>query len=76
MTTPSPLEVTQLLLAWSNGEAALEKLTPVVYAEPAGSSVRAGRALNEQDRIETPIVIMVNETPARRAMRIDPRWRR
>jgi RNA polymerase sigma factor (TIGR02999 family) len=34
MTTPSPLEVTQLLLAWSNGDqAALDKLAPIVYAE-------------------------------------------
>jgi RNA polymerase sigma factor (TIGR02999 family) len=32
--TPSPDEVTQLLLDWSNGsEAALERLTPLVYAE-------------------------------------------
>ena len=34
MTTPAPNEVTQLLLAWSDGEeAALEKLTPLVYGE-------------------------------------------
>ena len=32
--TPSPDEVTQLLLDWSNGsEAALERLTPLVYEE-------------------------------------------
>ena len=32
--TPSPDEVTQLLLDWSTGnEAALERLTPLVYAE-------------------------------------------
>jgi RNA polymerase sigma-70 factor (ECF subfamily) len=32
--TPSPDEVTQLLLEWSDGnEAALEKLTPLVYEE-------------------------------------------
>jgi len=32
--TPSPDEVTQLLLDWSNGnEAALERLTPLVYDE-------------------------------------------
>jgi len=32
--TPSPQEVTQLLLAWSNGDqTALEKLTPMVYEE-------------------------------------------
>lgn len=34
MTTPSPPEVTQLLLAWSDGDqTAFEKLTPLVYAE-------------------------------------------
>ena len=34
MPTPSPHEVTQLLVAWSDGdEAALERLTPLVYAE-------------------------------------------
>jgi RNA polymerase sigma-70 factor, ECF subfamily len=34
MTTPSSQEITQLLLAWSEGDqAALEKLTPLVYAE-------------------------------------------
>ena len=34
MTTPVPNEVTQLLLAWSDGdEAALETLTPLVYGE-------------------------------------------
>ena len=34
MTPPSQNEVTQLLLAWSDGDkAALEELTPLVYAE-------------------------------------------
>jgi RNA polymerase sigma factor (TIGR02999 family) len=34
MTTPAPQEVTQLLLAWSDGDqAALEKLTSLVYGE-------------------------------------------
>jgi RNA polymerase sigma-70 factor, ECF subfamily len=34
MTTPSSQEITQLLLAWSDGDqAALERLTPLVYAE-------------------------------------------
>ena len=35
MATPSPPQVTQLLLAWSQGEeeSALEKLMPVVYQE-------------------------------------------
>ncbi|HKR58684.1 MAG TPA: sigma-70 family RNA polymerase sigma factor [Pyrinomonadaceae bacterium] len=34
MTTPSSHEVTQLLMAWSNGDqAALEQLTPLVHRE-------------------------------------------
>jgi RNA polymerase sigma-70 factor, ECF subfamily len=34
MATPSSQEITQLLLAWSDGDqAALDKLTPLVYAE-------------------------------------------
>src|SRR5215510_7155976 len=34
MATPSSQEITQLLIAWSDGDqAALEKLTPLVYAE-------------------------------------------
>ena len=34
MPTPTPQEVTRLLLAWSQGEqAALEQLVPLVYAE-------------------------------------------
>src|SRR5215813_1607472 len=34
MTAPSSQGITQLLLAWSDGDqAALEKLTPLVYAE-------------------------------------------
>ena len=34
MTSPSPDEVTQLLLDWSNGDkAALDKLMPLVYEE-------------------------------------------
>lgn len=34
MTTPSPHEVTQLLLAWGQGdETALERLIPIVYDE-------------------------------------------
>src|SRR2546427_11677076 len=34
MTTPSPHEVTGLLVAWSHGDkAALDRLTPLVYEE-------------------------------------------
>jgi RNA polymerase sigma factor (TIGR02999 family) len=48
MTSPSQNEVTQLLLAWSDGDkAALEVLTPLVYAELhrlAGRYMRRERA--------------------------------
>jgi len=34
MSAPSPQEITEMLMAWSNGdEAALEKLIPLVYRE-------------------------------------------
>jgi len=48
MTPPAQNEVTQLLLAWSDGDkAALEELTPLVYAELhrlAGKYMRRERA--------------------------------
>src|SRR5262245_49206290 len=47
MTTPSSQGITQLLLAWSDGDqVALEKLTPLVYAElhrVAKGYMRGGR---------------------------------
>ena len=48
MTEPSSHEVTQLLLAWSDGDqSALEKLTPLVYAElqncEAAHAARGGK---------------------------------
>jgi hypothetical protein len=43
MTTPSSHEVTQLLVAWRDGDqAALKRLTPLVYRELAPSRVEAG----------------------------------
>jgi RNA polymerase sigma factor (TIGR02999 family) len=60
MTTPAPKEVTQLLIAWSNGEEeALEKLVPLVYDElhriarrymkhePAGHTLQTTALVNE-----------------------------
>jgi RNA polymerase sigma factor (TIGR02999 family) len=60
MTTPRPHEVTQLLIAWSNGDqAALEKLMPLVYdelhrlarhfmkREPAGHTLQTTALVNE-----------------------------
>src|SRR5262245_22961431 len=60
MATPAPQEVTQLLIAWSNGDqVALEKLIPLVYdelrrlarrymnREPAGHTLRTTALVNE-----------------------------
>ncbi|HKQ79292.1 MAG TPA: ECF-type sigma factor, partial [Blastocatellia bacterium] len=60
MTTPAPKEVTQLLIAWSNGDQkALEKLVPLVYdelrriarrymeREPAGHTLQTTALVNE-----------------------------
>ncbi len=60
MTTPPPHEVTQLLIAWSNGDrGALEKLIPMVYdelrrlarrymnREPAGHPLQTTALVNE-----------------------------
>src|SRR5262245_12030247 len=60
MTAPTPQEVTQLLIAWSNGDqAALERLVPFVYharrriarrymeREPAGHTLQTTALVNE-----------------------------
>jgi RNA polymerase sigma-70 factor (ECF subfamily) len=60
MKTPAPKEVTQLLIAWSDGEEeALEKLVPLVYdelrriarrhmrREPAGHTLQTTALVNE-----------------------------
>jgi RNA polymerase sigma factor (TIGR02999 family) len=60
MATPAPQEVTQLLIAWSNGDrGALEKLMPLVYdelrrlarrymnREPAGHTLQTTALVNE-----------------------------
>ncbi len=60
MTTTAPQEVTQLLIAWSNGDqTALDKLIPLVYAElrrlarrymdkePAGHTLQTTALVNE-----------------------------
>ncbi len=60
MATPAPHEVTQLLVAWSNGDrGALEKLMPLVYdelrrlarrymnREPAGHTLQTTALVNE-----------------------------
>lgn len=60
MSTPAPQEITQLLIAWSNGDqAALDKLVPLVYddlhrlaqrymdREPAGHTLQTTALVNE-----------------------------
>jgi len=60
MTSPAPKEVTQLLIAWGNGEEeALEKLVPLIYdelrriarrymkREPAGHTLQTTALVNE-----------------------------
>jgi RNA polymerase sigma factor (TIGR02999 family) len=60
MKSPAPKEVTQLLIAWSNGEEeALEKLVPLIYdelrriarrymkREPAGHTLQTTALVNE-----------------------------
>jgi RNA polymerase sigma factor (TIGR02999 family) len=60
MASPAPKEVTQLLIAWSNGEEeALEKLVPLIYdelrriarrymkREPAGHTLQTTALVNE-----------------------------
>jgi RNA polymerase sigma-70 factor, ECF subfamily len=60
MTTPAPQEVTQLLIAWSQGDqSALERLMPLVYdelrrlarhymkREPAGHTLQTTALVNE-----------------------------
>ena len=60
MTSPAPKGVTQLLIAWSNGEEdALEKLVPLIYdelrriarrymkREPAGHTLQTTALVNE-----------------------------
>jgi RNA polymerase sigma factor (TIGR02999 family) len=60
MTAPSASEVTQLLLAWSNGDqSALEKLVPLVYRELH----RLARNYMKHERLGHPLqtAALVNE---------------
>ena len=66
MTPPAQNEVTQLLLAWSDGDkAALEELTPLVYAELRRLAERYMR----RERAGHPgsEVAQAGRAPARRA---------
>lgn len=60
MSTPSPNEVTQLLLAWGQGDAsALERLMPVVYDELKRLAHRHMGGEREQHVLQT--TALVNE---------------
>jgi RNA polymerase sigma-70 factor (ECF subfamily) len=60
MPTPSPQDVTQLLLAWSQGEhTALEKLTPLVYKELHRLARRYMRGERSDHTLQT--TALVNE---------------
>jgi RNA polymerase sigma-70 factor, ECF subfamily len=73
MTAPSPNEVTQLLLAWSDGDkAALEELTPLVYAELH----RLAETYMRRERAGHPLqtTALVNEAYARLVDWRQVRW--
>jgi RNA polymerase sigma-70 factor, ECF subfamily len=72
MAVPSPLEVTQLLLAWSQGEqAALQKLIPLVHAElsrqahPYMSGERTGHTLQTTALVNEAYVRLVDSSQVR-----------
>lgn len=60
MTTPSANEVTQLLLAWSDGDKeASEKLTPLVYRELRRLAQRYMSRERREHTLQT--IALVNE---------------
>ena len=71
MTSPSPHEVTKLLIDWSNGdESALDKLTPLVYDELRSlahhymSRERAGHALQTTALVNEAYLRLVDQRNA------------
>jgi len=73
MKTPSEKEVTQLLVAWSNGDqTALEQLTPLVYSE---LHQLAHRHLGRERRGHTlQTTALVHEAYLRLIDQKDVRW--
>ena len=70
--TPSPLEVTRLLVAWSNGDrAALDELTPLVYEELRGlahrymSRERPGHTLQTSALVNEAFIRLVDQREVR-----------
>ena len=73
MTTPSTQHVTELLLAWRQGEdSALEKLTPVVYEELRRLAHRYMGGERAAHTLQT--TALVNEAYLRLADQTNPRW--
>ena len=73
MTPPSTHEITQLLLAWSNGDqTALEELTPLVYAELRRLAERHMRRERAGHPLQT--TALVNEAYVRLVDLQQVRW--
>ena len=71
--TPSPLEVTRLLVAWSNGDrAALDELTPLVYEELRGLAHRYMGRERPGHTLQTSA--LVNEAFIRLVDQREVRW--
>jgi RNA polymerase sigma factor (TIGR02999 family) len=71
--TPSPNEVTELLLDWSNGnQAALDKLTPLVYEELHRLAHHHMRRERDDHTLQTSA--LVNEAYLRLINQRDVRW--
>jgi RNA polymerase sigma-70 factor (ECF subfamily) len=72
MTEPSPREITQMLIAWSNGDReALDRLIPVVYTELRRQAARhlrrerAGHTLQTTDLIHEAYLRLVDQKKVR-----------
>lgn len=73
MTAPSPQEITNLLLAWGNGDqAALTRLTPLVYQELRKLAARNMRDQRPGHLLQT--TALVNEAYLRLVDASQVRW--
>ena len=71
--TPSPQEVTQLLVAWGDGDrAALDKLMPLVYEELRRLAHQYMSGEGPGNTLQTSA--LVNEAYLRLADQTDPQW--
>src|SRR5215217_9851 len=73
MVKPSPMEITQLLLAWGRGEqAALDRLTPLVYDELRRLAHRYMRREKPGHTLQTSA--LVNEAYVRLVGQSEIQW--